>query len=412
MKVLLINMGHSRGGGAFTVYLNTTEMLRRSGVEVVNFALHSDGEIDCDQSLYFAREIKQTKPIDYVVKRFYNIDAAHCLQRLIDAEHPDVAHIHLMWGGLAPSILEVLKNNNIPVVHTVHDYAMICSLSTLRAMDGKPCERCKGGKRFEIVKTRCHKGNYLRSAIAALEMSYRCKFHHPVGLISHFIFVSHFCEKKHCEMDDMFSKSCRSVLYNVPDELVEKLSSMPVPNTYESYYLYFGRLSYEKGLDTLVRAFASRPNLKLKIVGSGPLKDRLMNYCKDLAIDNIEFLGFKSGENLYKIVRNAKYVCVPSEWYENNPMTIIEAYTLGTPVIAANIGGIPEIVVEKQTGFLFESGSIDGLLNALDDSVLCSNDEYEKMKNEVKDYSRLMFKREQYIRTLISLYRKVLDREQ
>lgn len=409
MKVLLINSGHNRGGGAFTVYLNTGEVLRKAGVNVIYFAMHSSKEIPCDQSDYFAKEIGQNTPLKYISSRFYNKDAADKLQRLIDAEHPDVAHAHLIWGGLAPSILDVLQRNHIPIIHTVHDYAMICSMVTLKGLDGKVCEKCSDGHYCQSIITRCHHGSILRSLIATAEFIYRLKKHHPVDLINHFIFVSQFCQDKHSQIDGRFKNVSQSVLYNVPDEEVVKLAMTQSKNNNQGYYLYYGRLSYEKGLRTLINAFIERAYLKLKIVGTGPLEAELKDLCKKVSVNNIEFVGFKTGEELYKIVQGAKFVCVPSEWYENNPMTIIEAYTLGVPVIAANIGGIPEIVEDKKTGFLFESRSKDDLLNKLQLAEALSGEDYSNMKMNCKLFSDMKFKREEYAGRLIQLYKKVIN---
>lgn len=434
MKVLLINSEHTRAGGAYTVYLNTGEMLRAAGIEVVYFALHTGSEIPCAQSEYFANPVNQSSPVKYVVKRFYNRNAAKCLQKLIDAEHPDVAQAHLMWGSLAPSILEVLRRNRIPVIHTVHDFAMVCSKVVLKSSDGKVCERCAGGKACQSIKTKCHNGSFLRSLIATSEFIYRNKYHHPVSLIDHFMFVSKFCADKHCEMDGRFNSALKSVIYNVPNEDFASLAVGSMPDTYGSYYLYYGRLSFEKGLHTLLEVFSRHPEMTLKVVGTGPLEKELKEKytcprtangvteknCASGSIaagekecyENIQFLGYHSGGALAELVRSARFVCVPSECYENNPMTIVESYTLGTPVIASRIGGIPEIVEEGKTGYLFESGSKDGLEMALQNSNSLTKTEYQQMKEMAKKYSHEKFERDSYVDRLVELYDSVLKRNQ
>lgn len=408
MKVLLINSEHTLGGGAYTVYLNTAELLKKVGVQVIFFAQHSQNEISCDQIEYFSKENTQANSFQYVRNRFYNQTAANSLQKLIEVEHPDVAHAHLIWGCLAPSILDVLKRNNIPVVHTVHDYAMVCSKVTLRSFEGEICERCSCGKYWESVKTKCHKGSLIRSIVSTAEFAYRNKYHHPVNLISHFIFVSNFCSDQHCKMDGLFENASKTILYNIPNNLVSTLSREQLSDTFNSYYLYYGRLATEKGIDTLISVFIKHPELRLKIVGTGPLESSLMSRCNVEKANNIEFLGFKSGMELYEIVENAKYVCVPSEWYENNPMTIIEAYTLGTPVIAARIGGIPEIVEDYRTGFLFNSGSIKELDAVLISAEGMNKEQYMCLKQEAKRYSSIKFNRERYIKQLMSIYRHLI----
>ena len=128
----------------------------------------------------------------------------------------------------------------------------------------------------------------------------------------------------------------------------------------------------------------------------------------DEKIDNIEFLGFKSGNSLYDIVANAKFVCVPSEWYENNPMTIIESYTLGTPVIGASIGGITEIISENKTGFLFESSSIKSLCDAIQKAESLSHNEYLNMVDYTKEYAKNAFSQSVHLKHLKNVYQQTI----
>ena len=407
MKVLLINAEHALLGGAHTVYFSMSDMLTNAGHKVIFFAMHCSNELPCAQSPYFAKTNSRKNVLRYVKNSFYNSNAANCLQKLIDDEHPDIAHVHLMWGSLSPSILVVLKENNIPIIHTVHDYAMICSRVTLKSKDGAVCEKCSGGHYCQSIKTRCYNGSLLKSIVATTEFSQRNKRHHPVSLIDHFNFVSQFCCDKHKEMDGRFKCAQTSVIYNVPSEDVVNLSKGGLRDTYESYYLYYGRLSYEKGLDTLITSFLDKPHLKLKIIGTGPLEERLKARCDGHA-DNIEFLGFKKGVELYELVKNAKFVCVPSEWYENCPMTIIEGFTLAVPVIGARIGGIPELVAEGENGFLFDSGSLDSLNEAITKSESLLEADYMRMKNNALNISRSRFNRDKYVDNLLEVYQKTI----
>lgn len=410
MKVLLINSEHARIGGAHTVYFNTAEMLRSVGVDVIFFALHSAKEIECEQSAYFSERRSKKNAVSYLRKRFYNKDAAACLQRLLDAEHPDIAHVHLMWGSLSPSILDILRKNGVPVVHTVHDYAMICPHVTLRSTNGGyVCERCAGGHFMECVKTRCHGGSLKKSLVAAAEIINRDKRHHPADLIDRFIFVTNFCANKHSEMDARFRSVSKSLLYNVPDLLVEKKSEHHAVDSYQSYYLYYGRLSYEKGLDTLISAFIEMPDLKLKIVGTGPLESSLKARCKTSGATNIEFLGFRSGEELYELVQKAKFVCAPSEWYENGPMTVIECFTLGTPAIGSRIGGIPELITDGVTGFLHKPASKDAILQTVRKAEMLEKGKYDEMKEAAKADAMKRFNRGTYVRHLYEVYKETIS---
>lgn len=398
MKVLLINNCHFRRGGADVVYLNTAELLQATGVEVVFFSYQDDANIKTDAPEYFLKRGGKLRQIRHY---FCNPDAAKMVERIIDVEKPDIAHAHLIWGGISASIIEVLHNHKIPLVHTVHDYRMVCPAYTFRNGHGRICEKCKGGHFLECFKNRCSKGNAVISALMAAEMYYRNKKWHPAKCIDGLIYVSKFAKQKHIEIDDRFSQSRSTVLYNFTT-VGEKFPPMKES---EGYYLYYGRLSHEKGVKTLIDAFVQYPKLRLKVVGAGPLEDSL----KQQEYSNIEFLGYKTGAELYNLVRRARFVCVPSEWYENNPMTIIEAYSMGVPVIGARIGGIPEIVDEGRTGFLFESGDVNSLIETIKKSQKFSEDDYSSLKKQAFIFANTHFEKEEYIKRLMEFYHTVID---
>lgn len=405
MKILLINNRHFPGGGTETVYFNTADLLRQAGHEVVFFSIKRENNISCAQERYF---VERGGKIKQLRNYFFNKDAATQLERLVVDEKPEIAHIHLFWGGLSPSILLVLRKHNIPIVHTVHEYRMVCPAYLFKDGNGNQCDRCRGGRFYNCLLHRCSKGSYLESLFMTLEIYCRNRKYHPTKLIDGFIFVSNFTRGKHIEFDNRFSNVKSIVLYNCPNTIVSG-SLKAESDTYNSYYLCYGRLSVEKGVPTLLRAFDHYPDLNLKIIGTGPLEEELKAFCKEKGLNNIEFLGFKSGKELFDLVANAKYVCVPSECYENNPMTIVEAYTLRTPVIGAELGGIAEIVMNGETGFLFKSGSVEALIAAIDKSRSQSKDEYIKMKQSSEEFARKNFNYDVYFERLMNFYKEIIS---
>ena len=174
----------------------------------------------------------------------------------------------------------------------------------------------------------------------------------------------------------------------------------------DRYFLYFGRLSYEKGVRTLLEAFRGLPQCRLKIAGTGPKEDGLKAFAWACGMDNVEFLGYKRGRELEELVAGACFVVVPSEWYENNPMTVIEAYSAGTPVIGARIGGIPEIVVEAQTGFQFTSGSADDLRDVLGKAAALVADDYRALSAGALRFATENFAPGPYYERLVAFYRR------
>ena len=185
------------------------------------------------------------------------------------------------------------------------------------------------------------------------------------------------------------------------------------------YILFYGRLSFEKGIPTLLKAAARHPEINVNVVGTGPLEGELKRdyeialsagASQKKCYENIKFLGYHSGGELFELVRNAKFVCVPSEWYENNPMTIVESYSLGTPVIGSNIGGIPEIVEDGKTGWLFEPGDVNGLEKVMLKAASIKKGEYEKMCAAAYAFYKKNFNEVVYYQRLMDFYDEIINK--
>ncbi len=405
MKVLLINNCHWPLGGAATVYFNTAQLLKEAGHDVVFFSFGREQNIHTDMPEYF---VKRDGMLGRMRNYFSNPEAARTLDEVLNKEKPDIAHVHLFWGGLSPSILDVLKKHHVPVVHTAHDYRMVCPAYLLKDGKGDFCERCKGGKYYNCFLNRCSKGKFFESLMMTSEMYYRNRKHHPTKCLNGLIFVSDFSRKKHIEFDARIAEAKNIVLYNCPGEVVNGSLDLKV-DTYSADYLFYGRLSEEKGIHTLIHAMERFPQLNLNIVGTGPLEDNLKRYCEEKQLKSIHFLGYKTGRELFDLVTNAKYVIVPSECYENNPMTIVEAYSLGTPVIGAAIGGISEVVKDGHTGYTFESGSVESLAKALNKSCALSREKYIEQKRAAYQFGEDNFSRSKHLERLVSFYNEVIN---
>lgn len=403
MKILLINNLHQRRGGADIVYLNTGALLEAEGYEVCYFSMHSDDEEACNQRQYFAPDPKIVGRVKGAVNYIYNIEAARYLEKLLIDEKPDIACVHLMWGGLSPSIIEVLHQHGVPVVHVVHDYRMICPAYTFRRPDNMICEDCKGGKFYHCLAHKCSKGSLAESGLMTLEMYLRQWKNNPVKTIDGFIFVSQFCRDKHIEFDRRFEDIPNTVLYNCAT----------IETTTEErgdYFLFYGRLSHEKGVMTLLQSISQTPGIKYRIVGTGPLEQQIKDVVRQKRLTNVELLGYRTGEELKNLVRKSRFVIVPSEWYENNPMTIVEAYAVGTPVIGARIGGIPEIVQDESTGFLFESGYVVSLTNTINKANELTDAQYASLSSECQTFASENFNQETYVTKLIIFLNEVYNK--
>ena len=394
MKVLLLNNIFYRKGGSEAVFFNTAELLKEAGHEVRFFSISAHENELCEQTPYFAPKLQG---FNHIPSYFYNVKAARSLESLLKVWKPDVAHIHLVWGGLSPSVIDVLHKFGIPVVHTAHDYRLVCPAYTFRDSKGRLCEKCRRTY-LSCIFNRCSKGSIPQSIVMALEMRFRKLFHYPVRNIDGFLFVSKFALYKHIEHDENFKNVKSMVLYNCTEPIKPEPSS--------GYFLFSGRLSHEKGCLSLIKAFMQNPALKLVIAGTGPEENALKQMSKDF--DNISFVGHLDKKSLFKMIASCAYVIVPSEWYENNPMSIIEAYAASKPVIAARIGGIPEIVDNGKTGFLFESGDYLSLCDILKICPSSDSDEYKQLCLNSFSFFEKEFSAVSYTDKLIGFYQSVI----
>lgn len=412
MKVLLIDVYNYNKGGAETVCFNTGKMLEEHGHKVVYFTLKWENNNPSPYSRYFP-ESKETRSgtlrqFKNVINYFYHFEAARKMEELVKDEKPDIAHIHLIWGQITPSIFPVLKKYRIPILFTVHDYRMVCPAYTFRDGSGRICEDCKGRYFYKCFTHTCCKGSKIMSAVMAAEQYFRNCFFNPAQYIDGFLYVSGFAKSIQEEYMPALKDVPNITLYNFSNSIAGK----PKGAVKSKYFLFFGRLSYEKGVKTLLEAFKDLPECHLKVVGTGPKEHDLESFAVACGMKNVEFLGYKKGRELKDLVKNAYFVIVPSEWYENNPMSIIESYSEGTPVIGAKIGGIPEIVVEDETGYLFPSGHSGDLKSKIVLADGLTANEYLKLSEGSLRFAHEHLSLENYYPKLIAFYNRFLGKKE
>lgn len=407
MRILEINAYNYRSGGSQTVFFNTSEGLREMGHEVIPFTLKWKENEPSPYSNYFPESKDSRKgklrSLNNIISYFYHKGAAQKLDRLIKDTHPDIAQIHLIWGQLSPSILAVLKKHKIPAVLTNHDYRLVCPAYLFMNGRGEVCEQCAGKKFYKCISNTCCKESKGLSAMMAAEQYFRNAFFNPAKYSSGFIYVSEFSKNINEKYMPQLKSKPSLRLYNFASKFDEEIN---IPE--EKYFLFLGRLSREKGIGLLIDAFASFPDIKLKIVGTGPKEEEIAKKIHDSGSQNIELLGYKTGGELEELVRNAYFVIVPSEVYENNPMTIIEAYSMSTPVIGAAIGGIPEIIEEGQTGFTFRARDTKSLIETVEKTLELAPEQYSNLCKNALDFARKNFSKDIYLQHLLDFFHKII----
>jgi len=395
MRVLLVNKFHYLKGGSETYYFSLNKLLTQHGHEVISFSMKDERNVPSQYSEYFVENIDYSKKttlinkVSLAAKFIYSFEAAEKLSRLIADTKPDIAHLHIFQHQLSPSILWTLKKHNIPIVYTAHDFKMICPNYKMLAQ-GEICEACKGCRYLNCLKKRCISGSLFNSLLNVKE-AYVHKILKSYDLIDRIITPSNFYREKFIE----FGVNSERIEY-VPNFLFE--DEYTPDYSFKDYFVYFGRLSEEKGLYTLLQAM-KKVDGKLKIVGTGPLEDDLKAYAKFEGLESkVEFPGFKSGDELKKIIIDSKFIVVPSKWYENAPYSILEAMASGKAVIGSNIGGIPELIRHKVTGLIFQTENSDDL--ALRINQLLADPELiaDYGRNARKTFERLYGSEEHYMR--------------
>lgn len=359
----------------------------------------------CAQSKYFVNHVdfnasgNPVKTAGAALHLLYSHEAGRKFGRLLDDEKPDIVHLNIFQSQLTGAVVEEAYKRHIPIVYTAHDLKSVCP-NYLMMHHQKTCEKCLDGHYWHCFANGCMKSSRAKSMLASLE-SYVYKLRKTYQKIDYVITPSFFYKKK-LEAAGVF---------RCPIEHVRNF--LPAGTAYEegargNYFLYFGRLSAEKGIRTLIEAFSkAQVEQKLYIAGSGPEEEYLRNMVKSLEMENrILFLGFKTGAELKEIVAKALCVCLPSEWYENGPYSILEAQALGRPVIVSDYGGLPELVEDGRTGYILKAGNVIDLTEKI-----------RKMSNSgmdsayISDKAARAYSANLYTEHIIKIYEKLLSEQ-
>ena len=351
MKILLINKFFFSFGGSETAFFQAAQLLRDRGHQVIFFSMDHPRNRAARESPHFVRRVDFERMGGWkekarAVKRIlFGHDAQASLDELLRVEKPDIAHLHNIYHHLSPAIIATLKRHKVPVVMTLHDYKVVCPNYKM-FVRGRTCERCRGSRYFWCLLGKCVKNDPLKSLVCSLEGLLHGRTY---ARVDRFISPSRFLIAKVKDMG--FNGRCVYIPNFFAPAHVEPAGGPLAPRV-----LFFGRLVEEKGISLLIEAMEGIP-ARCLIIGDGPGKAALQAQAAQRPAARIRFLGHQPGGVLQKAIRRSSLVVVPSLWYENNPFAIIESFSLGIPVVAARIGGIPELVIDRETGLLFAAGS-------------------------------------------------------
>ena len=358
MKILMINKFLHPNGGSETYIFKLGAQLQKIGHEVQYFGMEHEGRVVGNRMGAYTSDMdfhggSKLAKLTYPIKTIYSSEARKKIRLVLDDFQPDVCHLNNFNYQLTPSvILEIRKwekqtGHKCKIVYTAHDYQLVCPNHMCNNPNtNENCEKCLGGHFLNCTKGRCIHGSLAKSAIGTMEATF-WKWMGVYRQIDKIICCSNFMKTK-LDTNPVLSEKTIA-MHNFVDPVEHKEVQK------KDYVLYFGRFSQEKGIATLVQAAKELPEIPFMFAGSGPLEQLLAG------VPNIKNVGFQRGEALETLIREARFTVYPSEWYENCPFSVMESQMYGTPVLGADIGGIPELIQVGQTGELFESGNICAL---------------------------------------------------
>lgn len=385
MKILISNKFYYRRGGDCIYMLNLEQLLKSHGHDVAVFAMDYPDNIETPWKQYFPQNMSKLMAF---TRPFGSAEVKTKFNKLLDDFKPEIVHLNNIHTHLSPIIAELAHNRGIKVVWTLHDYKLLCPRYDCLRNGNDICELCFNEDKSSCKTYKCIKGSTLASLIGYKEATTwnRRRLEKCTDV---FICPSKFMAQKMAQGG--FNKKKLVSLCNFIN--IDKCQK----DTYEkeNYYCYVGRLSHEKGVKTLIKAAQKLP-YKLVIIGGGPLSDELKNETTNA---NIEFVGYKQWDEIKEIVSKARFSVIPSEWYENNPLSVIEAQCLSTPVLGARIGGIPELIENGVTGMTFESRNVNDLTSKLEAMWQHTFDYKEIALTSQKRYNS-----ESYYQSILKIY--------
>ncbi len=402
MKILMVNKFLYPRGGSESYMLSLGEHLKKSGHEVQYFGMYDEKNTVgnssgiCTSNMDF--HSKGLARFLYPFKIIYSFEAKRKIIKVIDEFKPDIVHMNNINFQLTPSVIYGAKKRKVPVIQTVHDYQMLCPNHVFYNFNkNQPCEKCINGSHINCIKNKCIHNSAVKSIIGVVEAKLYSllKAYKKVDL---FICPSHFLEKKLLSAKK-FYKGKTYTIHN----FIDKKAFSKTDENQSSYIVYVGRLSKEKGVEALAETAKLLSEHTFVVAGNGPEEDVLKN------IENIELKGFVTGDELTKLMGNAKVLLLPSVCYENCPLSILEAHSMGVPVVTMNSGGMAELVKDGVTGTLVDTPSAEEIAKKLKRTIE-DEEYYKKLKENCKNEKENILSVETYCDILTEQYKKLIMR--
>ncbi len=404
MRILLVNKFHYLKGGSEKYYFELGELLKEKGHEVAFFSMEHEKNVETSCKEYFVKPIdlntgSKLKAFDVI----YSKANKKKMEEALDDFKPDIVHLNNFQRQLSSSIIKPIKERNIPIVFTAHDMQAICPASAM-LYNGEICEECIKYGYKKCIEKSCIKDSKLKSILGVYENRYykRHKIYQKIDCI---ITPSNFMQKQ-LDKGNLKYKAIETI----PNFVITKEEINQVKD--EGYAFFFGRLSIEKGIFNLIKSIKDIENGKLYIAGDGPEKENIIKYIEENKLSNkVKLVGYLKQDKIREYIKNAKFIVVPSIWYENCPYSILETMEIGKPIIGTRIGGIPELIKHNENGFLYDYTNVEELKKYMV-KLFDNQDIVIKQSKKSRELFEQYYTDEVYYNKIINLYRKLVEEKQ
>jgi glycosyltransferase involved in cell wall biosynthesis len=388
MKILAVHNRYQRPGGEDQVFVDETALLEARNQRVLRYEVHND-------------QVKQLNRLALMKDTVWNSSAYRELGALIRRERPEVVHFHNTLPLISPAGYYAARAEGVPVIQTLHNYRLLCPVA-LFFRDGRVCEDCMGkAVPWPGVFHGCYRGSRAASGVIATMLSVHRAFRTWTEMVDIYIALTEFARSKFIEG-------------GLPAEKIVVKPNFVAPDPGRGqggggYALFVGRLAPEKGTGTMLAAWERLgTRIPLKIVGDGPLRDQVVGAAARQS--SVQWLGHRPVAEVHALLGKADMLVFPSEWYETFGRVAAEAFATGTPVIAADIGAVAELVEHGRTGLIFRPGDPEDLVAQVE-WALSHPAELRIMRDEARAEFEAKYTAERNYRALMEIYEAALERK-
>lgn len=351
-RILIVHNYYQVPGGEDTVVANEKKMLEDNGHEVILYS-RNNSEL---------KELSKFQKLCLPFITVFSFKTYREVKKIIKDKKIDIVHVHNTLNLISPSVYYAAFGHKVPVIQTIHNFRLLCPGATFYR-DGVICEDCVSRDLKCAVKHKCYRGSRIQTLACVVTLI----VHRLAGTYKklNYICLTDFNKHKLLQLNSRGkSRICENKVFVKPNFV--KIDRKVIPfNKRKNQFVFVGRLDKLKGIDLLLEAWNGIKDSNLIICGTGPEEDWCKQYIEENNLTNVRMIGFVSNEEAKKIIAQSKALIIPTQWYEGFPMTIVESYTSGTPVIGSNIGNVSCLIQENVSGFTFQYDSSKELKNTV-----------------------------------------------